>query len=444
MAAVERPAVPVELAAVPPAVEVEPEHLGDAGDPHRVVVAAAAVDRHRRVARGVLGTGEAVHPGRELADLAHVGRVDLLADPGALLAPQEDLVHGPPEDHRGVVVVLPDHLLQHRPRVLLERLGDVDVVDHRDLLPDQQPEAVGGLQDGRVLRVVREAEEVGAHLLDPLEVADVPLVRQRRAEPLDVLVAVGAVEDQPLAVEEEPLVRIEAEPAEAERARHAVRALPVDVNLRRDTVKRGVVRRPQLRVRDPRERQLDRLAGAGGESDGLLRAADLAAPGVRERMDHAGAPLSVAVVDDGAPDRRGGALARDLGRRDEHAGGPVVVHREVDGVGGDEPHVAVDAPVEGVPDGEGRDVGVVAVVDLDGDEVIPPSPRDLDLAGVVGLHPGSARGGLAERHQVRDLDRERGVAPLVAPGEGAVDVDVGDLVGPFEVEEQPLSSHLVP
>jgi hypothetical protein len=87
----------------------------------------------------------------------------------------------------------------------------------------------------------------------------------------------------------------------------------------------------------------------------------------------------------------------------------------VDGIGRDEPDVAIDAAVEREAHRQRRDGRVVAVVHLDGHEVLVRAAVELQQSG--------------------DVDGEGGVAALVPAGKGAVHVHRRHLVRALEVQE---------
>src|SRR5207247_1875956 len=100
---------------------------------------------------------------------------------------------------------------------------------------------------------------------------------------------------------------------------------------------------------------------------------------------------------------------------DEYARRRGVSDSNVNLRGGQEPYIAIDPAIEREVGIQRRDVGIVRVVDSDRDDVRP----------VVS-------------HRIGDLEDESGVTTDVLSGVPAVDEDVGDLIGSFEVEEETL------
>lgn len=125
-------------------------------------------------------------------------------------------------------------------------------------------------------------------------------------------------------------------------------------------------------------------------------------------------PGCVAAVDHVAAeyDRRTGRV--DRGRLDEDAFRSAVLQVEMDGIDGDQLHIAVNASVEGEIGVQGRNVPVVLVIQPDFDDVLLP---EFEVTG--------------------DVEVECRVAARVTAGRGAVDEYLGDLVGPFEMEDDP-------
>jgi hypothetical protein len=223
---------------------------------------------------------------------------------------------------------------------------------------------------------------------------------------------VRAVEVEVLAVEEEPLVGGEREPAHAERGRLGVAPLAVHSDRSGEAVAVGAVGVPQLRL-DDHARQLDFDGRAGW--DGAVHGFE---PGDRVRgvADDAGdADLDRPrfVVDDRDDGVHVGAFAVDVRGGDADA-----VPVDANPVGDDEADVAVDAAVEAEVPGPRCQARIPAVVHADEDFVLPGGDR------------------------VREVHGERGVAALVPPDEAPVDVDVGDLEDAEELQGDPFADPL--
>ena len=125
-------------------------------------------------------------------------------------------------------------------------------------------------------------------------------------------------------------------------------------------------------------------------------------------------PGCVAAVDHIAAeyDRRTGRI--DRGRLDEDAFRGAVLQVEMDGIDGDQLHIAVNASVEGEIGVQWRNVPVVFVIQPDLDDVL-----------------------LSEFEVAGDVEVERRVAARVTADRGAVHEHFGDLVGSFEMEDDP-------
>ena len=317
-----------------------------------------------------------------------------------------DLVAERPQDHARVVAVLGDLLAEEPLRVGHPGRPAHAAAVPREFVPDQEPEAVGGLVDDRVLRVVTEADEVGAHPLDLLHVAAVDRVGDGRGEAGVVLVPVRAAEQQPLAVEEEGAAGLEREPAEAERLRDGVGHGAVGQQLDLDAVEVGGARGPQVRVGDRVE----------PHGDGVARASeDLRLGGLDDRagrVHEAGperVPLPHSVPAEGDADLRHAPRSADLRRQDVR---PFDVRRRYVL----QPHVAGEAPEQEVVGLLGRDeVAVVGVRDADEDLV------------------------LAVAELIRHVHLEPDVAADVPAGPLAVDVHVGRHGRALEIQEVPAA-----
>ena len=84
------------------------------------------------------------------------------------------------------------------------------------LVDDENPHAVGQVEQLRRRRIVGHADRVGAHLDEHLELPFGGAQVERRPERAEIVMLVGALDDDALAVDEDAAVRIEAEIADAE------------------------------------------------------------------------------------------------------------------------------------------------------------------------------------------------------------------------------------
>ncbi len=222
---------------------------------------------------------------------------------------------------------------------------------------------------------------------------------------------VGAAEVTVLAVEKKAAVGGELEPAEAEGRHEVVGGAFAVEHGGLDRVERGLLGRPEAGLRDGLAGLVEGFGGARREVAAGAHRGDDAALGVEDLGAHgAGLGVGGAVDDLGlhVDDARGGGDAR--------GGDEGAIPGDVQGIGGDEPDVAVDAAAEVVLAGARGEAGIPAVVEAHGDEV---------LAGDGG---------------VGDVDFEAGVAALVSADGAAVDPDLGVLESAVEVEEEALAA----
>ena len=379
---IEPRAVLLDVAHVPAEVVVVAQHVGD------VVV---------------LG----IHRGhRDLRHRREAGRVELLCQRVQLfqvlderlgVAADEDLVRDAPEADGRVVVVLRDELGHLADGVVVRFLGLHEHADERDLRPQHHAGAVAQRVEVLVVLVVRQTDGVRAHLTDQREVLLVVGAADGPALVEAVLMAGHAVQRVAAAVENEALVGVDGERAEAElgvdtvdrlAAAHDGQARGVDGGVRRAVPQLGVFHaRPEHGVLCGIRRTARGLGAVFAEQHALDDIARLRVH--RERVDaHAAVPGV---------------------RRDEHAGRAGFHEVEVRLIHFDERHVAVQAAEE-------REVRLLGI-DVGGD--------------VVHLDAHLAAAGV---HRVRHVHAERGEAALVAAELLAVGVHGGDVVRALELQ----------
>ena len=208
------------------------------------------------------------------------------------------------------------------------------------LVHHQQSQPVAGIEQLWRGRVVRRAVGVAAHVLEAAHAKLLHGIRHGHADAGVILVVAGAEQLQRAAVEEEALVGVEAERANAKRRVAGVYDLVAHADLSVQRVQRGAVHVPELRARELhvllrlevhplREPELEQPAG------GFLPA----------RVEHGAMDLTdrllVGLIDDSRADRDVRPAGTRLvveGRSDERAPVPDVQRR-----GLRQPHVAVDA-----------------------------------------------------------------------------------------------------
>ena len=303
---------------------------------HRVdVVLALVVEAdHLRADRGALRLARAGRRQRRRAgriqarhDGLHLPR-QARADLGVLDRPF--LVAHRPQDDGRMVAVAPHHALE---LVADLRRG----AHHAVLVDDEDAQAVAGVQQLRRGRMVGRADGVDAHGLEHPQPRVVHGVRHRDADAGMVLVVVGAMQLDGPAVEEEALVGVEADRADAEGRVVAIDDPAIAAHPRRQGVALRRLQRPQPR-HGHAQRRAARDRGIGGH---LARrhpgARDDAAVRIAQFMLQRERGRGLAVVAHRGVDGDLGPLSLD-GRA--HEGAPVV-HMQRVGLG--EPDMAIEA-----------------------------------------------------------------------------------------------------
>ena len=115
-----------------------------------------------------------------------------------------------------MIAVAPDHVLELRQAFRVRG-------QHARLVEHQHAEFVAGVEQFRRRRVVRRADAVAAHLLQLAHAEVLHGIGQRHADAGVILVVAGALHLDGLAVEEEALVGVELQVANAEARLVAVR-----------------------------------------------------------------------------------------------------------------------------------------------------------------------------------------------------------------------------
>lgn len=393
---------------VPAVVAVEGDCVGDVVE----FVGRAAVVGEDDGARGVEGFGEVVELPREGGAFV-------------VCAAHPEFVGNSPDDDGGVIEVLLDHLAELLLDVGGELLSVRDAVYQRDFGPDEEAvfvaEGVGVLG----VRVVGEADAAGAHFEDEVEILLVIFARDGPAFVFAVLMAVGAAEGVFLVVEDEALVGIEFDGAEAEglgdgigddliwgvavesfdgdgvevrrRGAAGAMAIPEDGAIDVDVV--GDFTFPIALVEGPA------WCGCGGGCRGDLFAVGVVNGGADDGVP--GLKRAVAKLGGDADD---GTLGSDIGLEEVDAGRGIVGGIDGAGIEREEMDVPVYAPENREIAGNRGDVGEFGVVGADGDDVFA----------------GLERGGGVE------AECSEGAAVLAELG--AVDEDIGDCGDGFEAE----------
>ena len=110
------------------------------------------------------------------------------------------LIAKPPENHRGVVVMLVDHVAQHVAALLAESLSTESAPAPRDFLPHQQAKFIAEVEHKRSLLVVAQADEVGAHFFHERECLSNDCIRHCGRHAGVILVIMGSPEKESLPV----------------------------------------------------------------------------------------------------------------------------------------------------------------------------------------------------------------------------------------------------
>ena len=124
------------------------------------------------------------------------------------------LIEETPAEDRGMVEVLDDHLAELETEVFVHRVLDV-IADEGNLLPYQDAATVGLLEHEVSLWIVGQTQGVDAHFAHQVIIGQVMLPGQCSRYVLPLLMAADATQTDVLAIEEEALVGINPEVAEA-------------------------------------------------------------------------------------------------------------------------------------------------------------------------------------------------------------------------------------
>ena len=379
----------------------------DAARAHRAALLAADVGllRMRRVVGIHVFRSDVVTPSAHLDDCVDTAeivsdrgvagdgarRVELLhqflhrggdAAAGRYALHREFLVPQRPDRHARVVAVA-----EHQ---LLEPLQMQGIAAHHPVLVhDQHAKMVAGLEQLRGRRVVGGAIGVRAHFLQLGDAEILQPVGQRRAHAGVILVIACSLEEVGLAVEEETLLRVESERADAELRLLAIHGPSAALHRGDEPVKPRRLRRPKLGRGDLRGlRHLE--FGAAAHLRSLVRGRDCLAAG-RQNF-----PLHLRV--------RGGflrigqqGLQMDLGR----AGRDIVLEPAVNehAVGRDHQRPRLHQPD----------------MPVDSRALIEPA------LGLRGVHPDGDEIFSAAVGDVGDVVAEAAVAAFVMTDEPAVD-----------------------
>ena len=155
--------------------------------------------RKRRQPRRIL-------PVRHVAQLRHECTNRILIHRRILGRPIIFVAETPQNDARMIAM-----LIDHRRQLVLRHLLPRSVADAaaapRQLLPHQQPKLIAQLEHQPRLLIVREPDEVRAHLLNHLHLFARHIIRNRRRIPSMVFMPMRSAQQQPLAIQlERPML----------------------------------------------------------------------------------------------------------------------------------------------------------------------------------------------------------------------------------------------
>ena len=214
----------VECAVIPTMVEIESQDVRDVSKPAFLVPFPVTVTRNHRGPRRI---GLAQGTVDSLSAILHSFVIVLLSQflPRGIV--QKHFVHVCPGHDGRMVIILVQHLPGHVHAVPVEIIGKTDAVDDRNLHTGEDSQAVTSLRNQIILRVMRNPEEIAAHLLEKTDVTKVHFVPKRIPLPPKILMPVGSHELKVPAVQEESFIRVEAERPDAERTPTGIHHLPV-------------------------------------------------------------------------------------------------------------------------------------------------------------------------------------------------------------------------
>ena len=331
--------------------------------------------------------------------------------------PVMDLVLEAPEADGRVVVVLDDHLTQLEPEVVLEDLCGHIAAHERDLLPDDVAPLVRLAEHEVGLRIVGQAERIRTDLVEEVEVGQMVLLLEGRGEFRPVLVTAYALQFQVLAVEEEALVGIHPEIAQADPFLDTVHFLAVFLEHGDRLVQVGILLAvPKVRMVQTHETSGDAVVDLGG----LFLGHDLSGCIFQPESDFAALVVSQGRdVDLGAQFR---TLPVHQVLVDQHAVGAEIERGDTLRSG----HLHPDVPIQAAIDVEvaalGCDIELRFVVADDGQAVRRPRTHiigDLEDEGVVGS-PVLAHEAIVDQersHHARTLEAQEHALALVGLGD---------------------------
>ena len=364
-------------------VEMRPEIARYPEIPAEVAVRAAEIRRNRRGRdRDALVEQAAFTAGGERGRAARVGGVRHVLQGaqqrqriGRLacgIAGQEgregiaeiDFIGDSPGDNRGMIAILRDQFAQLLTRIVGQRGARLELAaprpggDQRNFIPHQQAIAVGEIVDRLAMLIMRQADRVDAHLAHDRHVGgDIGRV-DRPALAFAVLMIADAAQLDMLVVEEQALVWIDADRADAEWLAHAIDHAAARIeHIDRERVEIGVGHAlPAMRVRYV-ERERGVLRRGGRQFERRLCRGDSATLGVDQAHRDTGGVRAMTGVSDARAhiDSRGGGTGIGGGRQHARATeiGEIDMHR----IDRDQPHRAIQPAMHKEIAGQRQDIG---------------------------------------------------------------------------------------
>ena len=296
-------------------------------------------------------------------------------------------------------------------------IGHISRPDKRHFAPDQDPAAVALVVKARMVRITGSPDGIGAHLGNQIQILFDLVLFQRDPHRRPVFVMHHAVNPIRTAVQQESLLRIDAEKAQSERHRNLVAHASLVGQLHAHGIHIRILDAiPQRRISDDHR--------YGRRSPAVPRDFDF-----RTLHDHRIAVRRF----DGQIDRKGltgraahphdrlqiGLFAGDLFLVDINALRRVIVHGDMRRIGYDQFDIAVQSPVN---------------VD------VPGGRKHVEPRGVIDDHP--QRVVLAVFQVIGQIERECAVTAPVFADIAPVDDQVGHGSGPAKADENPPTGPL--
>jgi hypothetical protein len=167
-----------------------------------------------------------------------------------------------PEQDGRMMPVAADHPAELRLRRGLPAAG-ADALPRTEFRQHQEAQAVARVQKGGRLRIMRQANEIQAELLDAPGIGFLQGLGHGKPETGQVFMAVDTAQDHRRAVDQEPLAGIEVHRAQTEGPVQPIHRAPVAAKGGLDRIERGRIRTPPARGRNHAAEDL-----AGGSPGG--------------------------------------------------------------------------------------------------------------------------------------------------------------------------------